>query len=471
MLFPVPVPAVRSLSVRLPVRMWRCVRVMSTRRCFPCLCLLCAPVLLTVFAQLSDFAASRAWRVAAALFLVPVPAVRPLFSSVCLRTSVSLRRRVPARSTPRFSPALRLLYMCAPFSSVCLRSSVRLRRRVPVTTTPRFSPALRLLCALSQLPQLCLFAAAGACQLDTALFLGPLPAVPFRGHSSLVRESSGHVPQPPQRPEHCLPRRDMSVVQELEKAAKAAAAAAATAWGGKQLAPLEAEDRLSIACEKAPTSDPVLGELREVFVALEALYMPECQKQKAEITGLGGLHVIGTERHESRRIDNQLRGRTGRQGDPGSTRFFLSLEDNIFRIFGGDKLKGMMTVRALALPLMYPSTAKVWQTLNIGKSSRIPNNLIICGAVHGQMPGHCLGVVFQTLPVLRYPNTAGVGHTTRTQCSAMWPCTAPEILRLSGTLERFANTLRLPHLTGLCRKTNLTGATVVIIGCRLQHSL
>jgi preprotein translocase subunit SecA len=53
---------------------------------------------------------------------------------------------------------------------------------------------------------------------------------------------------------------------------------------------------------------------------------------------------VGTERHESRRIDNQLRGRTGRQGDPGSTRFFLSLEDNIFRIFGGDKIQGLMTV-------------------------------------------------------------------------------------------------------------------------------
>jgi hypothetical protein len=54
------------------------------------------------------------------------------------------------------------------------------------------------------------------------------------------------------------------------------------------------------------------------------------------------------ERHESRRIDNQLRGRTGRQGDPGSTRFFLSLEDNIFRIFGGDRIQSMMKARARA---------------------------------------------------------------------------------------------------------------------------
>ena len=56
----------------------------------------------------------------------------------------------------------------------------------------------------------------------------------------------------------------------------------------------------------------------------------------------GGLYVIGTERHESRRIDNQLRGRTGRQGDPGESKFFLSLEDDLMRIFGSEKLDGML---------------------------------------------------------------------------------------------------------------------------------
>ena len=61
-----------------------------------------------------------------------------------------------------------------------------------------------------------------------------------------------------------------------------------------------------------------------------------------EIKSLGGLHILGTERHESRRIDNQLRGRSGRQGDPGSSQFFLSLEDNLLRIFGSDKIKGIM---------------------------------------------------------------------------------------------------------------------------------
>ncbi|MCF6208860.1 MAG: SEC-C domain-containing protein, partial [Ghiorsea sp.] len=68
-----------------------------------------------------------------------------------------------------------------------------------------------------------------------------------------------------------------------------------------------------------------------------------CKKEHDEVVALGGLHIIGTERHESRRIDNQLRGRAGRQGDPGSTRFYLSLEDDLMRIFGGEKMQAMLT--------------------------------------------------------------------------------------------------------------------------------
>ena len=68
----------------------------------------------------------------------------------------------------------------------------------------------------------------------------------------------------------------------------------------------------------------------------------EWQKQHDKIIELGGLHIIGTERHEARRIDNQLRGRAGRQGDPGSSRFYVSLEDDVVRRFGGDRIKGLM---------------------------------------------------------------------------------------------------------------------------------
>ncbi len=69
----------------------------------------------------------------------------------------------------------------------------------------------------------------------------------------------------------------------------------------------------------------------------------EWQKKNEEVKQLGGLHIVGTERHESRRIDNQLRGRGGRQGDPGTSKFFVSLDDDIMRLFGGDTIAGLMT--------------------------------------------------------------------------------------------------------------------------------
>jgi preprotein translocase subunit SecA len=68
----------------------------------------------------------------------------------------------------------------------------------------------------------------------------------------------------------------------------------------------------------------------------------QCRTEHDEVVAMGGLHILGTERHEARRIDNQLRGRAGRQGDPGSSRFFLSLEDDLLRIFGGERVKALM---------------------------------------------------------------------------------------------------------------------------------
>jgi preprotein translocase subunit SecA len=71
-------------------------------------------------------------------------------------------------------------------------------------------------------------------------------------------------------------------------------------------------------------------------------FRPQCETEKKEVLAAGGLHIIGTERHESRRVDNQLRGRSGRQGDPGSSRFYLSLEDDLLRIFGSERITGLM---------------------------------------------------------------------------------------------------------------------------------
>ena len=80
---------------------------------------------------------------------------------------------------------------------------------------------------------------------------------------------------------------------------------------------------------------------QEYEAELEKL-LPDWEGEHEEVVRLGGLHIIGTERHESRRIDNQLRGRSGRQGDPGSSRFYLSLEDDLLRIFGSDRISGLM---------------------------------------------------------------------------------------------------------------------------------
>ncbi|NJO46445.1 MAG: preprotein translocase subunit SecA [Oscillatoriales cyanobacterium RM2_1_1] len=113
-------------------------------------------------------------------------------------------------------------------------------------------------------------------------------------------------------------------------------------YGERSLPELLAEDKLAIASEKAPTTDPVIQRLREVYNLIVAEYEQYTTQEHDEVVQLGGLHVIGTERHESRRIDNQLRGRAGRQGDPGSTRFFLSLQDNLLRIFGGDRVAKVM---------------------------------------------------------------------------------------------------------------------------------
>ena len=114
--------------------------------------------------------------------------------------------------------------------------------------------------------------------------------------------------------------------------------------GAQSLSELEAEDMLAVACEKAPTDNAMIQKLRSAYNAIRDIYDEYTDREHEEVIRLGGLHVIGTERHESRRVDNQLRGRCGRQGDPGSTKFFLSLEDNLMRIFGGDRVANLMNV-------------------------------------------------------------------------------------------------------------------------------
>ena len=129
---------------------------------------------------------------------------------------------------------------------------------------------------------------------------------------------------------------------DTEQALSALARQLVAAWGDRSLTVLELEDHIAQAAEKAPSDDPQILKLRELLAAVRAEYDQIVRQEDLRVREAGGLHVIGTERHESRRVDNQLRGRAGRQGDPGSTRFFLSLEDNLLRIFGGDRVAGLM---------------------------------------------------------------------------------------------------------------------------------
>ena len=102
------------------------------------------------------------------------------------------------------------------------------------------------------------------------------------------------------------------------------------------------EEMIEEATGYAETTDEEILEARKTFRELNEKYKEEIKDEADQVREAGGLMIIGTERHESRRIDNQLRGRSGRQGDPGVSRFFLSTEDDLMRLFGGERMRAMM---------------------------------------------------------------------------------------------------------------------------------
>ena len=102
------------------------------------------------------------------------------------------------------------------------------------------------------------------------------------------------------------------------------------------------EELISEATAFGDTDNEEILEARRTFSELEKKYKDQIRPEADEVRACGGLYIIGTERHESRRIDNQLRGRSGRQGDPGSSRFYISLEDDLMRLFGGERIGTMM---------------------------------------------------------------------------------------------------------------------------------
>ena len=117
------------------------------------------------------------------------------------------------------------------------------------------------------------------------------------------------------------------------------------------------EELLAEADSHSETSDPEILAIRERYQQLLAKYRDQIRGEAEKVKEAGGLFIIGTERHESRRIDNQLRGRAGRQGDPGESRFYLSLQDDLMRLFASDRVYSMM--ETLGLDEDTPIDAKI----------------------------------------------------------------------------------------------------------------
>jgi preprotein translocase SecA subunit len=124
--------------------------------------------------------------------------------------------------------------------------------------------------------------------------------------------------------------------EEIRQPYEQAIQAAQRDYETKRQEYLRVVDEIREQLDKAP------DEYRQRFDEVLAGYNQICAEERERVIAAGGLHILGTERHESRRIDNQLRGRAGRQGDPGSSRFYLSLEDDLMRIFGADRIQGIM---------------------------------------------------------------------------------------------------------------------------------
>ena len=117
------------------------------------------------------------------------------------------------------------------------------------------------------------------------------------------------------------------------------------------------EELIAEATGFAETDNQEILDARALYTSLEKKYDDEIEPEAEQVRNAGGLFIVGTERHESRRIDNQLRGRAGRQGDPGASRFFLSTEDDLMRLFGGDRINSLLNT--LKTPEDMPIEAKL----------------------------------------------------------------------------------------------------------------
>lgn len=145
---------------------------------------------------------------------------------------------------------------------------------------------------------------------------------------------------------------DDSVIRPMEEqfypcsisaeAAEAVEGAAASLLEDGKMVREDLDEFVAVASGQAPISDPAILAIRSAYNLIKDEFNEVLAPEKEQVRKLGGLYVLGTQRHESRRIDGQLRGRAGRQGDPGASRFFLSLDDKMLKTFGADRLKKIM---------------------------------------------------------------------------------------------------------------------------------
>ena len=132
------------------------------------------------------------------------------------------------------------------------------------------------------------------------------------------------------------------------------------------------EEMIALSTGTVDIEDEEIRSAREAFHALNQQFKTEIEPEAQKVREAGGLYILGTERHESRRIDNQLRGRSGRQGDPGESRFFLSFEDDLLRLFGADRILGM--VERTGLPDDQPIKAGILTSSIENAQKRIEDN-------------------------------------------------------------------------------------------------
>ena len=172
----------------------------------------------------------------------------------------------------------------------------------------------------------------------------------------LSKDAAKSLPPPPREDYFPAPLED-DVTLLLKEAASAMKASK-----GTDLTALELDEILTVATDTTEGEDDedFIIKLRDATEAVKDIYKPVLEKEKEGVLNSGGLYVMGTARHESRRIDGQLRGRAGRQGDPGTSRFFLSFQDDMFVIFGGDGMGKILETFRVSddMPVEAPQVSK-----------------------------------------------------------------------------------------------------------------